>query len=83
MKKLIPIYLICVTTSSCMTESEIVTQPALSPQPLLKSRSLESQRELAELMNSWTCEEIEEFKRNYVFSEVNIFLENGDTLVVK
>ncbi len=48
-----------------------------------KSRDLEWQRELADEMDSWSCEEIEEYKRDYIFSEVNIFLKNGDTLTVK
>ena len=48
-----------------------------------KSRDLEEQRELADEMDSWSCEEIEEWKRDYVFSEVNILLKNGDTLKYK
>ncbi len=48
-----------------------------------KSRSLESQRELADIMDSWTQEQIDEWRRDYVFSEVNIILKNGDTLTVK
>ena len=48
-----------------------------------KSRELEDQHELAISMRSWSCEEIEEYKRKYVFSEVNIFLKNGDTLKYK
>jgi hypothetical protein len=34
-------------------------------------------------MRSWTQEQIDEFRRDYVFSEANIFLKNGDMLVVK
>ena len=48
-----------------------------------KSRDLEWQRELADEMDSWSCEEIEEYRRKYIFSEVNILLKNGDTLTVK
>ena len=48
-----------------------------------KSRDLEDQHELAVMMRSWSCEEIEEWKRDYVFSEINIFLKNGDTLKYK
>ena len=48
-----------------------------------KSRDLEEQRELADEMDSWSCEEIEEWKRDYVFSEINIILKNGDTLKYK
>ena len=48
-----------------------------------KSRDFEEQHELAISMRSWSCEEIEEYKRKYVFSEVNIFLKNGDTLKYK
>ena len=48
-----------------------------------KSRDLEDQHELAVMMRSWSCEEIEEWKRDYVFSEVNILLKNGDTLKYK
>ena len=50
---------------------------------LSKSRSLESQRELADIMDSWTQEQIDEWKRDYVYSEINIILKNGDTLTVK
>ena len=48
-----------------------------------KSRDLEEQRELADEMDSWSCEEIEEYRRKYIFSEVNILLKNGDTLKYK
>ena len=48
-----------------------------------KSRDLEDERELADEMDSWSCEEIEEYKRKYIFSEVNILLKNGDTLKYK
>ena len=48
-----------------------------------KSRDLESQREEADIMDSWTQEQIDEWKRDYVFSEVNILLKNGDTLKYK
>ena len=48
-----------------------------------KSRDLEDERELADEMDSWTQEQIDEYKRDYVFSEVNILLKNGDTLKYK
>ena len=48
-----------------------------------KSRYLEAERELAISMRSWSCEEIEEYTRDYVFSEINILLKNGDTLKYK
>ena len=48
-----------------------------------KSRDLEWQRELADEMDSWTQEQIDEFRRKYVYSEVNIFKKNGDTLKIK
>jgi hypothetical protein len=48
-----------------------------------KSRDFEEQQELAISMRSWSCEEIEEYKRKYVYSEVNILLKNGDTLKYK
>jgi septum formation inhibitor-activating ATPase MinD len=77
------ILLIGITIYGCSTEKTVVIQSSNKSQPITRSRSLESQRELADLMDSWTCEEIEEFKRKYVYSEVNIFLKNGDTLTVK
>ena len=48
-----------------------------------KSRVLESQRRLADSMDSWSQERIDAFKRDYVYSEVNFFLKIGDTLTVK
>ena len=48
-----------------------------------KSRDLEDERELADEMDSWTQEQIDEYKRKYVYSEVNILLKNGDTLKYK
>jgi hypothetical protein len=50
---------------------------------IIKSRVLESQRRLADSMDSWSQERIDAFKRDYVYSEVNFFLKNGDTLTVK
>jgi hypothetical protein len=83
MKTHLMILLIGITIYGCSTEKTVVIQSSNKSQPITGSRSLESQRELADLMDSWTCEEIEDFKRNYVYSEVNIFLKNGDTLTVK
>jgi hypothetical protein len=77
------ILLIGITIYGCSTEKTVVIQSSNKSQPITRSRALESQRELADLMDSWTCEEIEDFKRKYVYSEVNIFLKNGDTLTVK
>ena len=83
MKTHLMILLIGITIYGCSTEKTVVIQSSNKSQPITRSRSLESQRELADLMDSWTCEEIEDFKRKYVYSEVNIFLKNGDTLTVK
>jgi uncharacterized protein YcfL len=74
---------------SCSVQKELTyvkQTPITNNSPnysLSKSRSLESQRELADEMDSWTQEQIDEWKRKYVYSEVNIFLKNGDTLTVK
>ena len=83
MKTLVLISVIMITISGCSTEKTVVIQSSNKSQPITRSRSLESQRELADLMESWTCEEIEEFKRKYVYSEVNFIFKNGDTLTVK
>ena len=83
MKTHLMILLIGITIYGCSTEKTVVILSSNKSQPITRSRSLESQRELADLMDYWTCEEIEEFKRKYVYSEVNIFLKNGDTLTVK
>lgn len=83
MKIPVLISVIFITISSCSTEKTVVIQSSNKSQPITRSRSLESQRELADLMESWTCEEIEEFKRKYVYSEVNFIFKNGDTLTVK
>ena len=50
---------------------------------ITKSRVLESQRRLADSMDSWSQERIDAFKKDYVYSEVNLFLKNVDTLTVK
>lgn len=50
---------------------------------ITKSRVLESQRRLADSMDSWSEERIDAFKKDYVYSEVNLFLKNVDTLTVK
>ena len=81
MKTHLMILLIGITIYGCSTEKTVVIQSSNKSQPI--TRSLESQRELADLMDSWTCEEIEEFKRKYVYSEVNIIYKKGDTLTVK
>ena len=83
MKTLVLISVIMITIYGCSTEKTVVIQSSNKSQPITRSRSLESQRELADLMDSWTCEEIEEFKRKYVYSEVNIIYKKGDTLTVK
>jgi len=88
MKKLIFILSI-VSLVSCSNHKEISYKqpiPHSNPivnQPTYKSRVLQEQDELADRMDHWTCEEIEDFKRKYVYSEINIFLKNGDTLKVK
>ena len=74
---------------SCSVQKELTyvkQTPITNNSPnysLSKSRDLESQRELADIMDSWTQEQIDEWKRDYVFSEVNILLKNGDTLKYK
>ncbi len=74
---------------SCSVQKELTyvkQTPITNNSPnhsLSKSRDLEWQRELADEMDSWSCEEIEEYKRKYVYSEVNILLKNGDTLKYK
>lgn len=83
MKTHLMILLIGITIYGCSTEKTVVIQSSNKSQTITRSRSLESQRELADLMDSWTCEEIEEFKRKYVYSEVNIIYKKGDTLTVK
>ena len=83
MKTHLMILLIGITIYGCSTEKTVVIQSSNKSQPITRSRSLESQRELADLMDSWTCEEIEEFKRKYVYSEVNIIYKKGDTINVK
>ena len=83
MKTLVLISVIMITISGCSTEKSLVIQSPNKSQPIIRSRSLESQRELADIMDSWTQEQIDEWKRDYVFSEVNILLKNGDTLKYK
>ena len=83
MKTLVLISVIMITISGCSTEKTLVIQSPNKSQPIIRSRSLESQRELADIMDSWTQEQIDEWKRDYVFSEVNILLKNGDTLKYK
>ena len=74
---------------SCSVQKElpsVVKVPiSINPQSqsMSKSRSLETQHELAVMMRSWTQEQRDEYRRKYVYSEVNIFLKNGDTLTVK
>ena len=74
---------------SCSVQKELTSveqTPITNNSPnysLSKSRDLEWQRELADEMDSWSQERIDAFKRDYVYSEVNFFLKNGDTLTVK
>jgi len=74
---------------SCSVQKEFTSvkqTPITNNSPnysLSKSRSLESQHELAIIMRSWTQEQRDEWRRDYVFSEVNILLKNGDTLKYK
>ena len=74
---------------SCSVQKELTyveQTPITNNSPnhsMTKSRSLESQHELAVIMRSWTQEQRDEFRRKYVYSEVNIFLKNGDTLKYK
>ena len=83
MKRLICISLVSLTVYGCSPCKSVVYQQPKNTPVLTRSRSLESQRELANLMDTWTCEEIEAFKRDFVFSDIKVFLKNGDTLVVK
>ena len=75
--------------ASCSNHKEIsCKQPIPHSNPIVnqstyRSRVLQEQDELADRMDYWTCEEIEAFKRDYVYSEVNIFLKNGGTLKIK
>jgi hypothetical protein len=77
------ISVIMITISGCSTEKTVVIQSPNKSQPITRSRALESQSELADIMDSWTQEQIDEWRRDYVFSEVNIILKNGDTLKYK
>ena len=83
MKRLICISLVSLTVYGCSPCKSVVYQQPPHPQPLTRTRSLEYQHELAVMMRSWSQEQRDEFRRKYVYSEVNIFLKNGDTLVVK
>jgi hypothetical protein len=83
MKKLFWIFAISTTVYSCATSKNVAYQQPKNTPVLTRSRSIESQRELANLMDTWSCEEIEEFKRDFVFTTVNIINRNGDTVVVK
>ena len=75
-------------TVSCYSHKEISSKQLTSQNPIVtettyKSRVLQQEHELTVEMRSWSCEEIEEFKRHYVYSEVNIFKKNGDKLKIK
>jgi hypothetical protein len=83
MKKLFWIFAISTTVYGCATSKNVAYQQPKNTPVLTRSRSIESQRELANLMDTWSCEEIEEFKRDFVFTRVNIINRNGDTVVVK
>jgi hypothetical protein len=79
MKVNIPFLFILLLIYSCTTEKII----GIAPPPMTVSRSLEAQHELAVMMKSWTPEQIDEFRRNYVYSKVELVSKNGDTLVLK
>ena len=83
MKKLFWISVISTTVYGCSPHKAVVYQQPIQPKKIAVSRSMESQRRLADLMDTWTSEEIEAFKRDFVFSEVNFIMKNGDTLTVK
>jgi len=75
---------------SCSVQKELsvkyntpTTPNLVNNHTITKSRVLESQRRLADSMDSWSQERVDAFKRDYVYSEVNIFLKSGDTLTVK
>ena len=82
-KRLICISLVSLTIYGCSPGKSVVYQQPPHHQPQTRTRSLESQHELAVMMRSWTQEQRDEFRRKYVYLEVNIFLKNGDTLTVK
>jgi len=83
MKSKISILLFGITIYSCTTEKTVVKEQPIKIQPMTRYNYLESQHELAVMMRSWTQEQREVFRRKYVYSEVNIYLKNGDTLTVK
>jgi hypothetical protein len=83
MKKLFWISVFSITVYGCSPSKVFVHQQPVQPKKIAVSRSMESQRRLADIMDTWTCEEIEAFKRDFVFSEVNFIMKNGDTLTVK
>jgi hypothetical protein len=83
MKQRIFISFISAAAFGCSPTKSVVYQQPPHPQPLTRTNSIEYQHELAVMMRCWTQEQRDEFRRKYVYSEVNIFLKNGDTLVVK
>lgn len=80
MKVNIPFLFIPLLIYSCTAEKIVAIAP---PRPMTVSRSLEAQHELVLMMKSWTPEQIDEFRRNYVYSKVELVSKNGDTLVLK
>lgn len=72
-----------IIVNGCTTEKIIVSPDEYMPQREKTSRVIESQRRLADLMDSWSDEQIEDFKRDFVFSKVNFIRINGDTLTVR
>jgi hypothetical protein len=86
MKKVIFIYVSLACLFSCSIEKTAVTKGnVLEPCPKTTTNNVGSewQHELAVIMRSWTQEQRDEFRRKYVYSEVNFIMKNGDTLTVK
>ena len=83
MKRLICISLVSLTAYGCAPSKSLVYQHAPQPQPITKHKSLDWQQEQVMIMRYWTQEQRDEFRRDYVYSEVNLFQKNGDTLTEK
>ena len=81
MKRLI--FILPLIINGCVSTKSVARQQPSHLQQQTRTKSLEYQHELAVLMRSWTQEQRDEFRRKYVYSEVNLFLKNGDTLIVK
>jgi hypothetical protein len=86
MKRTIFIYASLVCLFSCSVEKTAATKEnVFEPCPQTSNTSVGSewQHEQAVIMRSWTQEQRDEFRRKYVYSEVNFIMNNGDTLTIK